>query len=80
MKMREAIVVRLEELCVQRGIKPNQLAYDSCVHPSTVKSIINGNSKNPGICTIKKLCDGLEINFPEFFENEVFGELEQEIG
>ena len=31
------------------------------------------------IVTIKKLCDGLEISIPEFFDDAVFRELEQEI-
>ena len=66
MKIREALVIRIEGLCVQRGKNVSQLAYDAGVHPSTVKSIINGNSKNPGIVTIKKLCDGLGIDFYEF--------------
>ncbi len=79
MKAREAVVIRLEVLLQQRGINPSQLAYDAGVHPSTVKSIMNGNSKNPGICTIKKLCDGLDIEFTDFFQDEVFDTLEQEI-
>lgn len=79
MKIREALVIRIEGLCVQRGKNVTQLAYDAGVHPSTVKSIINGNSKNPGIVTIKKLCDGLEINWNEFCSDGVFVDLDQEI-
>ncbi len=79
MKIREAIVMRIEDLCIQKGTNPSKLAYDSGVHPSTVKSIINGSSKNPGFCTIKKLCDGLDITVVEFFEDVIFMDLEQEI-
>lgn len=79
MKSCEAVVVRLENLCVKRGINFSQLAYDAGVHPSTVKSIVNGNSKNPGIATITKLCDGLNITIYEFFGDVMFLELEQEI-
>lgn len=79
MKIREALVIRIESICIKKGINPSQLAYDAGVHPSTVKSIINGNSKNPGIVTIKKLCDGLEMEFPEFCGDRVFVNLEQEI-
>ena len=39
----------------------------------------NGGSKNPGIVTIKMLCDGLDISLQEFFDTEVFKKLEQEI-
>ena len=42
-------------------------------------SMLNEKSKNPGIVTIKKLCDGLEISLREFFDDNLFDELEQEI-
>ena len=79
MKSREAIVVRLEFLCEKKGVNANRLAYIAGVHPSTIKSIINGNSQNPGIVTIKKLCDGLDVSFYDFFKDGMFQELEQEI-
>lgn len=36
-------------------------------------------AKNPGVVTIKKLCDGLEITLGEFFSTPEFDMLEQEI-
>ena len=44
-----------------------------------VKNILNGASKNPGVVTIKMICDGLGISLTEFFDTDVFRELEQEI-
>lgn len=79
MKSCEAVVIRLERLCLNKGINFNQLAYVAGVHPSTLKSILNGHSKNPGIVTITKLCDGLNITVYEFFGDSLFKELEQEI-
>lgn len=79
MKVSEATARRIEELCKERGITVYGLANLSGVHPSTVKSIIYGASKNPGIATIKMLCDGLEITLAEFFDCENFLSLEQEI-
>ena len=40
---------------------------------------MNGESKNPGAVTIKKLCDGFEITLGEFFSTPEFDALEQEI-
>ncbi len=40
---------------------------------------MNGASQNPGVVTIKKLCDGLDISLTEFFDTDYFRELEQEI-
>ena len=79
MKIAEAAAKRIEELCSERGLTINGLANLSGVHPSTVKSIIYGASKNPGIATIKMLCDGLEITVMDFFDCDIFRSLEQEM-
>lgn len=79
MDTRKAVANRLLTLCEKRGLTVNALARKSAVPPSTVKNIINGGSKNAGIVTLKKLCDGLEITLGEFFSTEEFDSLEQEI-
>ena len=55
------------------------LARSAGIPPSTVKNILNGASKNPGVVTIKMICDGLGISLIEFFDTDEFRELEQEI-
>lgn len=79
MGTKEAIANRILELCAQRNIVVNELANISGVSPSTVYSILNEKSQNPGAITIKKLCDGLEITLGEFFSTPEFDALEQEI-
>lgn len=79
MDTREAVARRIRELCKQKGITPNGLSNLSGVPQATVKSILNGESRNPGIVTIKKLCDGLEMTLEEFFATTEFNSLEQEI-
>lgn len=79
MDTREAIANRIRHLCQERGITPNKLSSISAVSQSTIKSILNGESNNPGAVTIKKLCDGLEITLGEFFSTPEFDALEQEI-
>lgn len=79
MKVYEAVAIRIQELCQKRKMTVNGLANISGLSPSTVKSIIYGASKNPGVATIKILCDGLEISLVEFFDSEIFNNLEQEI-
>jgi transcriptional regulator with XRE-family HTH domain len=75
----EAVVKRLKSLCAENNITPNGLGYISGVPQSTIKSIMNGESQNPGIVTIKKLCDGFDISIIEFFNSPLFDNLEQEI-
>ncbi len=70
---------RLLVLCEQKRMSIHKLALESAVPPSTIKNILYGKSKNPGIVTIKMLCDGLGISLAEFFGTEAFSNLEQEI-
>ncbi len=79
MDTREAVAERIRELCRLKGITPNGLSNLSGVPQATVKSILNGESKNPGVVTLKKLCDGLEMTLEEFFATDSFNSLEQEI-
>lgn len=79
MNTRELVVKRILELCKQQNLSINALARTSAVPPSTLKNIINGTSQNPGIVTIKMLCDGLNIDLTEFFNTDGFKNLEQEI-
>ncbi|WP_101696685.1 helix-turn-helix domain-containing protein [Clostridium minihomine] len=79
MDTREAVIERILELCKARGITPNALSYIAGVPQSTIKSILNDETMNPGVVTIKKLCDGFGITLPEFFDTDLFRGLEQEI-
>ena len=79
MTVAEATKQRIEELCNEKCLNFCRLATVSGVPYTTVKSIIYNQSKNPGITTIKKLCDGLDITITEFFDTETFKNLEQEI-
>ncbi len=74
-----AVKIRLLKLCDEKGMSIHKLAMESAVPPSTIKNILYGKSKNPGIVTIKMLCDGLGITLTEFFTAWEFENLEQEI-
>ncbi|MBQ8824038.1 MAG: helix-turn-helix transcriptional regulator [Ruminococcus sp.] len=79
MNISQAVAFRILELCKERGITVNKLSTISAVTQSTVNDIVNNKSKNIGISTIKKLCDGLEISITDFFNTSYFKNLEQEI-
>ena len=79
MDMYTAIKNRLIRLCEQKQITIHKLATLSAVPPSTIKNILYGKSRNPGIVTLKMLCDGLDITLIEFFDAPEFRNLEQEI-
>ena len=70
---------RILYLCDEKRITINKLATESGIAPSTIKNILYGKSQNPGIVTLKMLCDGLGITLTDFFDTEEFENLEQEI-
>ena len=75
----EFVVKRIYQLCRERGITPNALSYMAGVSQSTIKSILGGESKNPGVVTLKKICDGFDITLIEFFDTEEYRDVEQEL-
>lgn len=74
-----AVKNRILQLLEEKNMSIYKLATDSAVPPSTVKNILYGKSKNPGIVTLKMLCDGLNITLIDFFNTNEFHNLEQEI-
>lgn len=79
MNTKEAVAKRIIELCDQRNLTVNALANISGVSPSTIYSMLNEKSQNPGVVSLKKICDGLEISLRSFFDSDLFDSLEQEI-
>lgn len=79
MQIKEAIVLRFQEICKLQNMKYNELATRAGVTPSTVYSMMDGNRKDLSIITVKKLCDGLGISIVDFFNHDSFTRLEQEI-
>lgn len=79
MSVKDMVVSRFRELCNERDIKINELAYRSGVTPSTAYSMMDPKRRDISIVTIKKFCDGLDITLGEFFSTVEFDSLEQEI-
>ena len=75
----EAVAERILELCKEKNITVNKLCTISAVTQSTVNDIVHKKAKNIGIVTIKKLCDGLQMTVIEFFDCDLFKNLELEI-
>ena len=74
-----AVKYRILQLLGERKMSIHKLAMESAVAPSSIKNILYGKSQNPGIVTLKMLCDGFGITLVEFFDTDDFRNLEQEI-
>jgi len=77
--IKDAIVLRMKNICKDRKIKFNELATRSGVTPSTVYSMMDERRRDLSVITLKKLCDGLDMTVAEFFDDDIFRTLEQEI-
>ncbi|MBQ2433572.1 MAG: helix-turn-helix transcriptional regulator [Clostridia bacterium] len=77
--VKDAVVLRLQDILKERNMRVNELANLSGITPSTVYSMMDEKRKELTINVIKKLCDGLEMTLGEFFSSPIFDELEQEI-
>jgi len=73
---KEAVARRIQALCAERELAVNALANLCGVSPSTIYSMLNEKSGNPGVITIQKLCDGLDISVREFFDDPLFENLD----
>lgn len=72
MKVDKVISERINKILIERNLTVNKLATLSCLTQSTVDSLVNGRSKNPKLLTIMKICDGLNMSLEEFFDDDVF--------
>ena len=76
MTVKEAVARRIQTLCAERDMAINALANQCGVPPTTIYSMLNEKSQNPGVVSIQKLCDGLDISIREFFNDPLFDNLE----
>ncbi len=79
MDIYSAVKFRILELCEGKNMSIYKLAIESGVSQSTIKNILYGKSKNPGIVTLKMLCDGLDVDIITFFDTPTFKNLTQEM-
>lgn len=78
MRISEAISKKLNNICKERNISVNKLANMSLLTQSTVEHLVNGDSKNPKLLTIIRICDGLDMSLQEFFSDELFRNMDRE--
>lgn len=78
MRISEAISKKLNKICKERNISVNKLANQSLLTQSTVEHLVNGDSKNPKLLTIIRICDGLGMSLQEFFADDLFRNMDRE--
>lgn len=76
MNAKEAVAKRITELCSEREMTVNAVANIAGISPSTIYSMLNHKSKNPGVVSLHAICYGLDITLREFFNSDIFDDIE----
>ena len=76
MNAKEAVAKRILELCSERNMTVNALANNAGISPSTIYSMLNYKSQNPGVVSIHNICYGFDITLREFFNSDIFNDVE----
>ena len=79
MRISQAIAKRILNLCDENNISVNKLALMSGLTQSTLQSIICGKSENPKMLTIVRICDSLKIELKDFFNDNLFKNIDIEL-
>lgn len=78
MKISDAVKEKIIKICKEKDLSINAFSNLCCITQSTVDNIVNGDSKNPKLLTIVRICDGLGIKMSDFFNDEIFDEIDRE--
>ena len=72
MNLSQAISKRVILLCYEKNMTVYELSKKSGLPKTTIKDIISGRSKNPGVLSIEKLAIGFSISIGEFWSDKIF--------
>ncbi len=78
MKLNDAIIKRIEEICKQRSSNICDIALRGGMSPSAIYDLIKGRTKCSKVITVKRFCEGAGITLSEFFDKDYFEELEED--
>lgn len=72
MKLEDAVILRIEQLCIERNMTKYNLFLKSGVPQSTLTSIKKKRSGSVKISTLYAICEGFDILLEEFFHSPLF--------
>lgn len=72
MYLKDAIEIRIKNLCKERNITVNKLCTISGITQSTLANLKARNKTNVSTLTILRICRGLDITLEDFFDDLIF--------
>lgn len=79
MRSKRALQIRILDLCYDRDLSLNALSARCGITQSTLNNIITGRNNSVTIQTVLRICRGLDMDLQEFFDDDIFRDIEQEI-
>lgn len=76
MLLPEAIKLRINEILVTNNMSAYKLSYKSGISPSNISDVLRGKVSEPTVSTILHICEGANITLKDFFDSELFNEVE----
>ena len=78
MKLNDAIIRRIEEICVERDSNICDISLKGGMSPSSIYDLQKGRTKCSKVITVKRFCEGAGITLSEFFDKDYFNEVEED--
>ena len=72
MKLTDAVILRIEQLCMEKSMTKYQLFLASGVPQSTLTSIKKKRATSVKVSTLYAICEGFDISLEEFFHSPLF--------
>lgn len=78
MLLGDAIRKRINDLAIERNISLHMVSTMAGITHSTLNALMNKKSNDPKTSTILHICEGLDIELWEFYNNPVFKNVKHE--
>ena len=78
MKLNDAIVRRIKEICEQKESNICDIALRGGMSPSAIYDLIKGRTKCSKVITVKRFCEGAEMTLSDFFNKDYFNDAEED--
>lgn len=72
MKLGDAVILRIEQLCIEQNKSKYELFLASGVPQSTLTSIKKKRCQSVKVSTLYAICEGFQISLEEFFHSPLF--------
>ena len=78
MKLNDAIIKRIYEICEERNSNVCDIALCGGMSPSAIYDLIKGRTKCSKVITVKRFCEGAGITLSDFFDKDYFNEISED--